>query len=144
MSMKRIYKAGLHNVGSYQVSGKPFVTSSQIPASGSQPNYWKVEFPSVTKEITIANNSNQTNEDVRLAFSSNGLNDTVRNYFLKHSAKDGSSPLILDIKATEIYIMSDGSHNPEVSIYASLTGIDVEDINALQDGTNWSGSSGIG
>lgn len=144
MSMKRLYKAGLHNVGSYQVSGRPFVTSSAIPASGAQPNYWKVEFPAVTREITIANNSNQTNEDIRFAFSENGLNDTVRNYFLKHPAKDGVGPTTFNVKATEIYIMSDGSHEPEVSVYASLTGIDTEEIDQLQDGNNWSGSEGVG
>lgn len=144
MSMKRLYKAGLHNVGSYQVAGKPFVTSSEVPSSGAQPNHWKVEFPAVTKEITIANNSDQTNEDIRIAFSENGLNDTVRNYFLKHSAKDGVGPVTFSVKATELYIMSDNSHSPEVSIYASLTGIDTEEIDQLQDGTNWSGSLGVG
>ena len=139
MSMKRLYKAGLHNVGSYQVSGRPFVTSSAIPASGAQPNYWKVEFPMVTKEITIANNSNQTNEDIRFAFSENGLNDTVRNYFLKHPAKDGVGPTTFNVKATEIYIMSNGTHTPEVSIYAALTSIPTGRIP-----DNWSGEDGVG
>lgn len=139
MSIFEKYDVGLHNVGSYQVSGRPFVTSSVIPASGAQPNYWKVEFPMVTKEITIANNSNQTNEDIRIAFSENGLNDTVRNYFLKHPAKDGVGPTTFNVKATEIYIMSDNTHEPEVSIYAALTSIPTGRIP-----DNWSGEDGVG
>tara|TARA_Y100001937_G_scaffold127212_1_gene198781 strand:+ start:377 stop:796 length:420 start_codon:yes stop_codon:yes gene_type:complete len=139
MSIFEKYDVGLHNVGSYQVSGRPFVTSSAIPASGAQPNYWKVEFPMVTKEITIANNSNQTNKDIRIAFSENGLNDTVRNYFLKHPAKDGVGPTTFNVKATEIYIMSDDSHEPEVSVYAALTSIPTARIP-----DNWSGEDGVG
>ena len=138
MSTFNKYKSGLGNSAAYQVSGKPFFSSSAVPASGSQPTYWKIEFPAVTKEITITNNSSQTNEEVRIAMSSNGLNNTVKNYFLKHSSKDGVGAVTFNIKATEIYIMSDGSHTPEVSIYASLTGISTEDIV-----NNWSGSSGV-
>ena len=93
----------------------------------------------VTKEITIANNSNQTNEDIRFAFSENGLNDTTRNYFLKHSAKDGVGPVTINVKATELYIMSDNSHSPEVSVYAALTSIPTARIP-----NNWSGEDGVG
>jgi hypothetical protein len=136
---------GLSNVGSYQVSGKPYMSSSAVPASGAQPNHWKITFPAVTKEITIANNSNQTNEDVRFAFSERGLNDTVANYFLKHSAKDGVGALTINVKATELYLMSDGTHTPMVSVYAALTGIEPERVNKIStDGTNWSGSAGVG
>ena len=72
------YGTGLSNVGSYQVSGKPFLTSSTVPASGAQPNFFKISFPAVTKEIMLYNNG-ATTQDVRVAFSSNGLRDSLKN-----------------------------------------------------------------
>ena len=53
MSVKNIYGAGLKNVGSYQVAGKPFVTSS-IVADGTEVH---VGFPEVSDEITVKLNS---------------------------------------------------------------------------------------
>ena len=44
-----IYNAGLRNVGSYQVSGVPFVTRRSVN-SGDEV---KIEFPSVTKNIKV-------------------------------------------------------------------------------------------
>ena len=43
------YTAGLNNVGSYQVSGKPFVTASTISDGAEQ----QIEFPQVTNNITV-------------------------------------------------------------------------------------------
>jgi hypothetical protein len=43
------YTAGLNNVGSYQVSGKPFVTASTISDGVEQ----QIEFPQVTNNITV-------------------------------------------------------------------------------------------
>jgi hypothetical protein len=45
---------GLRNVGSYQVSGMPWVTGSNNLASGK---VHMVEFPYVTKKITVMNTS---------------------------------------------------------------------------------------
>ena len=49
MSDKFKYTAGLNNVGSYQVSGKPFVTASTISDGVEQ----KIEFPEVSNNITV-------------------------------------------------------------------------------------------
>ena len=46
---KNVYGSGLNNVGSYQVSGKPFVTGSTI-VSGQEE---KIEFPEVTNNVTV-------------------------------------------------------------------------------------------
>ena len=137
------YDVGLHNVGSYQVSGKPFLTSSTAPASGSTP--LKITFPMVTKKITITNNQRTTNEDMRIAMSANGAKDEIGNYFMVHPEKDGIGYLELDIKCTEMHFMSDGSHTVDFSIYASLTSIPTARItNISPSGSNWSGSAGIG
>ncbi len=49
MSDKFKYTTGLNNVGSYQVSGKPFVTASTISDGVEQ----QIEFPQVTNNITV-------------------------------------------------------------------------------------------
>ena len=47
------YKAGVNNVGSYQVSGIPFVVRVQAPVSTNTPI--KIDFPSLTKYLIIKN-----------------------------------------------------------------------------------------
>ena len=138
-----IYTAGLNNVGSYQVSGAPFVTSSVVPQSGS--GHFKVEFPYVTKQITISNNSTNSHDLVRIAFSERGLKDGVANYFLVGSTKDGDGSTTLNVKATELYVMCDDNHSAPVSIFGSLTNLPVSRVNNISpSGSNWSGSAGVG
>lgn len=49
--MSEVFKhtAGLQNVGSYQVSGKPFVTASTVTDGSEQ----QIEFPEVSNNITV-------------------------------------------------------------------------------------------
>ena len=49
MGDKFKYTAGLHNVGSYRVAGRPYITGSSVAASSSL----KVSFPQVTKQIQV-------------------------------------------------------------------------------------------
>lgn len=145
MSANYKYGVGLRNVGSYQVSGKPYVSSSIVPASGAG-NFHKFDFPSVTKEIVVSCSGSASGlaRNVRLAFSERGLNDTVKNYFLLDT-EDGGGPLVLNVKATELYAMSNDPATPTVSVYAALTGIPVDRVtNISPSGSNWSGSAGIG
>ena len=134
------YGTGLGNVGSYQVSGKPFASTVTAPASGAT-NFHKFDFPSVTKEITIINNG-PTIKPVRVAFAHFGLD---ANYILVHPTLDGVGPTTLNVKATELYVMSNDSATPSVSVYASLTNVPIERVNnASPTGSNWSGSLGVG
>ena len=47
--MSFVYTAGLNNMGSYQVSGRPWLKSSDILTGEEQ----QLEFPKVTKSIKI-------------------------------------------------------------------------------------------
>jgi hypothetical protein len=47
--VKNVYGVGLNNVGSYQTSGKPFVTASTV-ADGNEKH---IEFPEVSNNITV-------------------------------------------------------------------------------------------
>jgi hypothetical protein len=141
------YRAGLNNVGSYQVSGAPFLTSSMSPASGSDPtaNSLKISFPYVTKEITVTNfgaaNLGLTGS-LRVAMSSRGLSDNVG--FGKFIKIPVSASATLDVKATEVYLMSNDNVELEFSLYASLTNIPAERVNNIApSGSNWSGSAGV-
>lgn len=125
-------RAGINNVGSYQVSGIPWATSSvSAPASSSAP--LEIAFPSVTKSILVKN-VNSTSAKVRVGFSVNGVK-TSNNYFLldKDESFEG------DLKLTKIYLLSNNGSAVGISIIASLTGIDATTLP-----NNWSGSSGVG
>lgn len=60
------YRTGQNNVAEYQASGLPYVTQS-VASAGSVSN---VQFPFVTNEITIKNNSDGI---LKIGFTSNGL-----------------------------------------------------------------------
>lgn len=126
-----IPKAGLNNVGSYQVSGVPWATSSlNAPASSGTP--LEVDFPSVTKFIVVKNVATGSVK-VRVGFSANGVSGS--NYFLL----DKDESFQADLKVSSIYLLSNNSTPVPVSIVAGLTGID-----ASQLPNSWSGSVGVG
>ena len=58
---------GLRNVGSYQVSGHPFITGSTNLDNGK---VHMVEFPFVAKTFTVINTSSNSGEDIRVHFQS--------------------------------------------------------------------------
>ena len=118
----------------------------RAPAGALQiSGHFKVEFPYVTKQITISNNSTTSHDLVRIAFSERGLEDGVANYFLVGSTKDGDGATTLNVKATELYVMCDDNHTAPVSIFGSLTNLPVSRVNNISpSGSNWSGSIGVG
>jgi len=124
------YKPGLGNVGSFQVSGAPFVTGGVDCSGGAV----KISFPAVTSWVMAQNNDSGDNP-LRVAFSQNGL---VANFFEIPGA-EFISPL--DLKVTEMWI----SGSDFCSVVAGLTGIETISINnsaVSPSGSNWSGSLG--
>ena len=137
------YHVGLGNVGSYKVSARTFVTSSiQVPVSGhvaSAGNYEVINFPYVTKFITIKNDGPNTHgETMRVAFSENGLRDSTNNYFIL----SGTESFTADFKVTRVYLMGHEKLNADMSttasVIAGLTGIE----SALLSGS-WAGHPGV-
>jgi len=126
-----LLRPGLNNVGSYQVSGIPWVTSSlTAPASSSAP--LEVTFPSVTKSILVKNVNGSANK-VRVGFSASGVQGS--NYFLL----DKDESFEADVKITKLYLLSNTASTASMSIVASLTGIDASMLP-----NSWSGSVGVG
>lgn len=132
MSTYNYVKAGLSNVGSYQASGIPWVSSSlTIPASGSTP--LEISFPQVTKNIIVKNVSTGT-VNMRVGFSINGVVSSS-NYFIL----SGGESFAADLRVTKICLMSNDSTILTGSIIAGLTNIPAAELP-----NNWSGSVGVG
>lgn len=133
------YRAGLGNVGSYQSSGKPFLSSSILLGSGS--SVVKISFPNVTRFITIKNiGPDQTNEvDMRVGFAENGINGLENNnYFILNNQESFSA----DWRVRDVYLRVDptgGSLNATASVIAGLTTIGSDELPH-----NWTGSEGVG
>lgn len=146
-----MYHAGLGNVGSYQVSGVPFVTGG-LDAQTSGPI--GVNFPQITQWVQVNNSGsiNSTNgtvnfgADLRVGFSANGIVSSSNYIVIPPGGQLGP----LKVKATQLHLS--GGAAGAVSLMAGLAFIDASKINnnvlSPGDGTdgflNWSGSSGVG
>ncbi len=133
---------GLGNVGSYQVSGVPFVSGGiNVSAATVAGSPLEISFPSVTQWIIVRNldTDNTTNETIKVAASPTGFDnnnyfqmyDDYSTSFLRHSVTPR-----LELKLTKLYLTGSSTN---VDIIAGLTGIPTSAIP-----TNWSGSEGVG
>jgi hypothetical protein len=133
------YKTGLGNVGSYQASGRPYLSSS-IHLSSSN-SVVKVEFPSVSRFVTIKNEGPAASNEVkfRVGFSQNGVNAVENtNYLLLDNQESFSA----DYRVTAVYLRVDptgATTNATASVIAGLTSIAGEELTH-----NWTGSVGVG
>jgi hypothetical protein len=124
------YKVGLGNVGSFQVSGTPYVLGNIDATTVVQ-----VSFPSVTSWVVVTNG---TNAACKIGFSSLGV--TANDNYITVPPLSVSPKL--DLKVTEIYLLCATSG---VDVCAGLTGIESLNINnsvVSPSGSNWSGSLG--
>jgi hypothetical protein len=130
--MSNIYTAGLNNVGSYQVSGIPYLTGAFDASSGAS-----VLFPHVTKWIQISNSGSAV---LYYSYSENGASTTPGNYGIVFPNE--STP-VLEVKATELYLNGGTANGAFVA--AGLTNLPIERVNNISpSGSNWSGSVGVG
>jgi len=112
--MNNKYETGIGHVGAYQVSGIPFITGSDLGASPSNIN---IQFPSITKSITI----NVTGSDaVELAFAS-PVDPTVRSNKHTFVIASGDS-LTYDVKCKEVWLIANNG-NTGFQLLAELTNI---------------------
>ena len=131
------YKVGLHNVGSYQVAGKPFAAGGLDATSA---NGLTLTFPMVTNWVTVTNNSGAR---LKMGFSHFGVM-SASNWM---DVPSGSTVGPLDLKLTGLFLS--GGTAGQTSVIAGLTFINADSIdNAnVSPGTpyvNWSGSAGVG
>ena len=121
---------GLDSSAAYQVSGIPFVTGSLSVASGS---IVQIDFPAVTKFVTVINETSGTAAPLRVGFSANGVSGS--NGFVLQAGDTYTG----DWRVVSIFLMAGNSADVSASVVAGITGIPRNDI-----ADNWSGSLGIG
>ena len=144
MSSGNPYYVGLQNVGSYQVSGHPYATSSiAAPANSGTPT--EVVFPDVTQRIFVSNVN--VASPLRVGFSSNGVKGT--NYFIIPQATSATNFPTQEfrVKVSAIYLLSNTTTPTSASVFAELTNIGISHLQNSGPngvGNNWSGSVGVG
>jgi len=135
------YKNGLYNVGSYQVSGYPFITGSEVLSGGPDTGEVKVEFPTVTKNVTVINTGSQA---LRVYFCAQQAANSYRTPGNTGSYPTGApitgfhfvtlpnlqDSVSFDVKCREIFVASAdaGGTNGGFECFAVLTGIDKEQM----------------
>ena len=119
------YGAGLGSVGSYQVSGRPWITGSvNTLLAGAEHT---ITFPSVTKAVTVIN-TDVDSCDIHVHFNSKllGAVSGGLHYLALNSLNDAFT---FSHKCKEIYISNpDGAAAGSYTIVAELTGIDVNEM----------------
>ena len=128
---------GLRNVGSYQVSGHPFITGSTNLDNGK---VHAVFFPFVCKSFTVINNNSNSGEDLFVHFESGSATavtapgdtgaqdilatDDVIAGFHYVTVPAGNSSVTLDTRCKKIYISNrSGTNNLKYQVFAELTTI---------------------
>ena len=124
---------GLSSVGSYQIAGTPYLSSSTLDATKTM----KFTLPAVSRRIFIENTTT-ANSDTTLMLSFQPPTDTgvasLGHTFTLQSPVDlhtpsafilsGSSNSIdMNIKCTEFYLTAGTGGTVSYSVYAELTGI---------------------
>jgi hypothetical protein len=107
---------GISSVGSYQVAGKPFLTGSSV-ANGAEV---QINFPNVTRSITVINKDASGNDAIRVHFAPQADAEPNLN-FITLDAKNSS--VTLNVKAASIYISNDSGNPSNFELFAELTGI---------------------
>ena len=126
------YAAGLSNVGSYQVSGLPYMTGTILSSASFATNnsQVKIEFPKVTKSILIIN-ATSSNTPLRVHFNSIYQGNVVggKHFVTLPSNRDSVK---LDHKCKEIYIsLETSAADGAFELVADLTGIDSSEMLVL-------------
>ena len=109
---------GISSVGSYQAAGTPFLTGSQVLNTEEV----QIDFPNVTKSITVINKDASGNDALRVHFASQGTGNTISNgHFITLDAKNSS--VTMNVKAKSIWISNDSGASSDFQLFAELTGI---------------------
>ena len=114
---------GISSVGSYQVSGTPFITGSTTLANGGED---AIIFPGVTKSITVINRPSGSGEapDIRLHFAPTTAGNVVTgNHFITLTSNKDS--MTMNVKCSALYISRDDATagNASYTVFAEVTGI---------------------
>ena len=124
--VSNVYGVGLRNVGSYQVSGTPWVTGSAIANTIVQEH----DLPTVSKSFTFINTGGH---DLLVHFASGSTNISngsgafvsssnyfANNHFITVASK---ASVTFDVKCRFIYISNNSGNAGAYELFAELTNI---------------------
>ena len=123
---------GLRNVGSYQVSGEPYLSGTTAHANNKTKRF---EFNTVSREVTVFNLSTSVNGiKVHFASGSTGMDFTSTDTVTRDASSTALAGLhfvplgegesvTFRAKCKEVYVTNDGGGNVDYRILADLTGI---------------------
>ena len=120
------YDVGLRNVGSYQVSGQPYIKSDASLGSGSTDT---INFPFVTQQVVVMNSGSASRIKVHFGDTATGNPawDDNGNYI--QLTGDGETATF-NVKCTAIHITSDLAGSA-YQVHAALTNIGVDNMYSL-------------
>ena len=118
------YTSGIGNVGSYQISGRPWITGSTSLAAGIED---QIVFPTVAKSVLVINDSS---EDIRIHFNATGSNNVVTGRHFVTLTQNRDS-IEMGTRCKEIYISNPGSSAASYTVFAELTNIGNAEMTVL-------------
>ena len=121
-------KPGLNAVGQYQLSGIPYATSTLAIDSATAT---ELEFPTVTKFVTVVNEHTGSSAKLRVGFSAAGI--AGNNYFILDNGESYTG----EFRVSSIFLRGDTTAT-SASVIAGLTMIETNNLPS-----NWSGSDSI-
>lgn len=109
---------GINSVGSFQVSGRPFLTGTLLANNSSL----QINFPTVTKELHF---SCHTPAKYFKVYFENPSDNAVAMQAHNFAVCSGtiSGALDLNVKCDNLYIINDCGATIELELHAALTGI---------------------
>ena len=125
--------SGLGNSAAYQVAGKPYMTGSTVEANPLIPaGQVKIEFPTVTKSITIGITGSASLKVHFDSIATAPATQTCIHYIpLYPTTATANHMLTIGAKCKEIYISGTGAGQSGFVLYAELTGIPSTDMYEL-------------
>lgn len=116
------FGVGINNVGSYLVSGQPYITGSFIDGGRNKIGVGEeisVKFPRVVKSFSVWNYSSDASSKLRITFANTG---SIQNYPACYIELSQNETRTLNVKCNEIYL-SAVSGDVFWKVYGSMTGI---------------------
>ena len=121
---------GLRNVGSYQISGQPFITGSVLAVDEE----FRVGFPTVAREFTVYASGSQGGPALRVHFNAASAGDVMDGkHYITVDMSGTNGPATFKTKCTEVYVTCKAVSNADngFEIIANLTSIHRDQMYAL-------------
>ena len=123
------YQAGIGAVGSYQVSGVPYMTGSVITGGDTH----RIQFPTVAKSVLIVNkdeNGAAATDPIRVHFNTGSAGRVIAGYHYYPLFAEEQA-LSINVKCKEIYVscpLGGAAGSSQYFIVAELTGIATDNM----------------